>query len=151
MAVFVGGCDGEAAAAVTGLAPGAVLDGLRVLVEQNLFLTDSDSSGADGDTPLRFLMLETIREFGLAMLTEGETLEETRRAHATWCLALAEQAEPELRTAGPSPRRVRPSRSSAPPHDGRPAHPALVPPDRGYRARPVSPIRIPIPIAAVGA
>src|SRR5205823_2111154 len=44
----------------------------------------------------RFLMLQTVREFGLERLTASGALERTRVAHARYFLALAEQAEPEL-------------------------------------------------------
>jgi non-specific serine/threonine protein kinase len=52
----------------------------------------------EGEEP-RFGMLETIREYGLARLAESGEEEAIRDAHAGWCLALAERAEPEL--AGP--------------------------------------------------
>ena len=47
----------------------------------------------------RFGMLETIREFGLELLAASGEEADIRRAHAAWCLDLAERAEPEL--AGP--------------------------------------------------
>ncbi|MGH2560357.1 MAG: LuxR C-terminal-related transcriptional regulator, partial [Thermomicrobiales bacterium] len=48
----------------------------------------------DEDEP-RYQMLETIREFGEERLTAGEEAE-TRRRHAAWCVALAEEAAPRL-------------------------------------------------------
>ena len=45
----------------------------------------------------RFTMLETIREYGLESLGLTGELPATKRRHAAYFLALAEQAEPELR------------------------------------------------------
>ena len=47
------------------------------------------------DAP-RFTLLETIREFGRQQLAAHGELEGIRDAHAAWCLALAEEAEPHL-------------------------------------------------------
>jgi len=49
----------------------------------------------------RFAMLETIREFALDRLTESGEEPVTRRAHAAYCLVLAEEGNPEL---GPADR-----------------------------------------------
>ena len=48
-----------------------------------------------GNEP-RFMMLETMREFGLAALAASGEVEATRQVHAEYYLALAEEAEPEL-------------------------------------------------------
>ncbi len=48
----------------------------------------------EDDEP-RLMMLETIREYGLECLVASEEMEFTRRAHALYYLALAEEAEPE--------------------------------------------------------
>src|SRR5947208_13070008 len=53
-------------------------------------------SSDDGAEEPRFLMLQTVREFGLERLTASGELERTRVAHARYFPALAEQAEPEL-------------------------------------------------------
>src|SRR5947209_1803406 len=44
-------------------------------------------------------MLETVREYGLERLTVNGEMEATQQAHAAYYLALAEEAEPELRGA----------------------------------------------------
>ena len=45
----------------------------------------------------RFTMLETIREYALERLAASEERRAIRQQHAAYYLALAEQAEPELR------------------------------------------------------
>src|SRR5207249_3108278 len=48
----------------------------------------------------RFIILETLREFGHeALMARGE-LEPTRRRHAEYFLILAQAAEPKLQSAG---------------------------------------------------
>ena len=100
LSVFVGGFDSEAAAAVCAGGPldaGQVTDVLERLVAKSLVVADAHSSAA------RYRLLETIRAYGTDRLEEaGETVE-LRAAHARWCLALAEEAEPEL--TGPDQRR----------------------------------------------
>ena len=94
LSVFVGGCTLEAVEAICaelGDAIPSVLDGVASLIDKNL-LQQTTSEGEE----LRLTMLETIREYGLEMLTSTRELEATRQAHATYFLALAEEAEPEL-------------------------------------------------------
>ena len=97
LSVFVGGCTLEAAEAVcnTGLDLGIDLfDGLSSLVGQNL-IQRLDRAEAEP----RFAMLETIREYALERLAESGELAATRRAHAAYCLVLAEEGNPELAPA----------------------------------------------------
>ena len=98
LAVFIGGFTLEAAEAVGGRPPSApsVLDGVAALVDANLLRL-----GEPGNAEPRYLMLETVREFGLDQLSSNDE-EETRNRHAAWCLALAERVEPEL--LGPEQR-----------------------------------------------
>jgi tetratricopeptide (TPR) repeat protein len=49
-----------------------------------------------GQTEPRFAMLETIREYGLECLLQSGEHSATRRAHAAYCLVLAEEGNPEL-------------------------------------------------------
>ncbi len=106
LAVFVGGFTLEAARATGGgvdherrnspapLSP-YLLDGITSLIEHSLL---RQRAGRDG-VP-RYQMLETIREFGWEQLTTSGEAEAVRHAHAVWCVALAEEAEPALWGAG---------------------------------------------------
>jgi excisionase family DNA binding protein len=110
LAVFVGGFEGDAGAAVAErqIAPdplnhpavegsatdsGALLDGLSALVDHSLLqLGSSASSPRHTRGATRYAILETVREFGLERLvSEGEEAQ-VRDAHADWCLALATNA-----------------------------------------------------------
>jgi len=46
----------------------------------------------------RFIMLETVREYGLALLVERDELDDIQRRHAAYCLAFATRAAPKLRS-----------------------------------------------------
>jgi predicted ATPase/predicted Ser/Thr protein kinase len=99
MAVFVGGTTLETAETVVGepleLEFGEVLDGIAGLVDNGLV---RQSESADGEP--RFRMLETIREYALERLAEGDALADARSRHLERFLLLAETAEPELTRAG---------------------------------------------------
>jgi predicted ATPase/DNA-binding CsgD family transcriptional regulator len=88
LAVFVGGFDLEAAAAISADDPELdAFDGITTLVDSSLL---RQSVGPNNDP--RFLMLETIREYGLERLAEAGEEAETRDAHATHYLTVAEQS-----------------------------------------------------------
>ena len=70
-----------------------VLNGLGALVDQSLLKL----SDVDGEP--RFGMLETIREYALGRLTDSGEEEKIRRQHASFFVALAEEAEPKLESA----------------------------------------------------
>src|SRR2546421_854816 len=97
LAVFVGGCTLDAAEAFYAL-PGNVttyvLDDVGRLIDKSLLY-----QAEQGSNEPRLHMLETIREYGLECLDACGEAEMTRRAHAAYYLALAEEAE--LQTAGP--------------------------------------------------
>ncbi len=98
LAVFVNGCTLEAAEAVCdgeGDLPIDILDGIESLTGKSLL----HQSVTDGDEP-RFMMLETLREYALERLVESGEVLAAREAHARFFLALAEQAEPELKGPG---------------------------------------------------
>jgi ATP/maltotriose-dependent transcriptional regulator MalT len=65
-----------------------ILEGVASLVDQSLV----QRTTAAGPGP-RFLMLETIREFALEQLMASGEEESVSRAHATYFVGLAEQAE----------------------------------------------------------
>ena len=94
LAVFAGGWTVEAAAAVAGGEDGrgpTTLDLLSSLADSSLLVQRQQ---ADGEP--RFSMLETIREYGLERLAAAGEEEETRRRHAAWCIALAEELWPTI-------------------------------------------------------
>jgi predicted ATPase/DNA-binding CsgD family transcriptional regulator len=91
LAVFVGGFDLAAAEAVistVGDSGNSVADGIFALVDASLLRPDEQPDG----TP-RFVMLETIREYGAELLAASGEEATLRDAHAAWCLRLAEEAE----------------------------------------------------------
>ena len=93
LSVFVGGCTLEAVEAVCntksdlGLDP---LDGMASMVDKSLM---QQAEQAEGEP--RFVMLETIREYGLEKLAASGEEALTRRAHAAYCLVLAEEGASE--------------------------------------------------------
>ena len=98
LAVFAGGIDLEAAAAVCALGGEPepdVLDGLTSLADKSLLRPLEAWNGEP-----RFGMLETLREYALERLRGCGEEDTARRAHADWYLAFAERAEPHV-LAGP--------------------------------------------------
>jgi non-specific serine/threonine protein kinase len=95
LAVFVGGFGLEAAEAVAAGDPDIdALDVITGLVEKSLL---RQVSGPEGQA--RFLMLETIREYGLEQLAAAGEEQVARAAHAGYYLALAERTAQD-RTGG---------------------------------------------------
>lgn len=95
--IFSGGSTLEGAEAVcnTGRDLGIDLfDGLSSLVDKNL-VQRMDRPDAES----RFTMLETIREYALEHLASSDEERLVRRAHAAYCLVLAEEGNPELSEA----------------------------------------------------
>ncbi|MFI5911476.1 BTAD domain-containing putative transcriptional regulator [Dactylosporangium sp. NPDC051541] len=91
--VSSGSSDAAAAALLAPEDGAAVEDMLHTLVDRSLLQV---APGAD--EPIRFRMLETIREFALEELDRRGAAAEARAAHAAYFLALMEEAEPHLRT-----------------------------------------------------
>jgi predicted ATPase/class 3 adenylate cyclase len=90
LSVFTGGCTFEAGEAVCN--PDGDLDlleGMASLVEKSLLRQE-------GDEEPRFVMLETIREYGIELLATCGEEEAGREAHANYFLELAEATEPRL-------------------------------------------------------
>jgi len=97
ISVLVGGCTLEAAEAVcdTNRDLGMdLLEGLSSLVDKNLV---QRVDRPEGET--RFAMLEMIREYALERLVQSGEYASVRRAHAAYCLVLAEEGNPELSAA----------------------------------------------------
>src|SRR6266700_1685670 len=93
LSVFVGGCTLQAIEAVYAALdtqPPAVpvLDGAASLLDKSL-LRQTES---EAEEP-RLVILETIREYGREALEASGEAEVTHQAHATYSLALAEEAE----------------------------------------------------------
>jgi predicted ATPase len=92
--VFVGGSTLEGAEAVCDTSRDLgidLLDGLSSLVDKNL-VQRMDSL----DSEARFVMLETLREYAFERLVSSGEERATRRAHAAYCLVLAEEGNSDL-------------------------------------------------------
>jgi predicted ATPase len=97
LAVFAGSWTLEAAEAVCNPRqdPGlSVLDGMSSLVDKSL-IQPLDAGGGEP----RFTMLETVREYALEQLDASGEHPVTRRAHAAYCLVLAEEGLGPISTA----------------------------------------------------
>src|SRR5437660_3956489 len=93
LSVFVGGCNLEGVEAVCDTKSDLdldLLDGMASMVDKSLLQQVEPAKGES-----RFVMLETIREYALEKLeTSGEEAL-TKRAHAAYCLVLAEEQATE--------------------------------------------------------
>ncbi|MFN8593200.1 MAG: LuxR C-terminal-related transcriptional regulator [Thermomicrobiales bacterium] len=87
LSVFSGGFTLAAAAVLTDQDENAALDQIGELVASSLIRHDAFA----GVEP-RYVMLETIREFGLEQLASSGRDANVRDRHASWVLALAERA-----------------------------------------------------------
>jgi len=67
------------------------LDALSRLIDASLV------APAEHEAPMRYSLLETVRQYAAERLREAWSSDRVRERHAQWCLALAERAEPELR------------------------------------------------------
>src|SRR5262249_22179491 len=96
---FVGGCTLEAAETLCATLDGG--DGAKQTMDEVASLSDKSllhHAEQEGQEP-RLGMLETIREYGLDCLRESGEFEDCQRAHALYFLALAEEAEAQLKGA----------------------------------------------------
>jgi predicted ATPase len=90
LSVFVGGCTLEGVEAVCdnkGDLNMDLLDGMASMVDKSLLQQVEQANGES-----RFIMLETIREYAREKLAAGNEEVSTKRAHAAYCLVLAEEA-----------------------------------------------------------
>ncbi len=93
LSVFVGGCTLEGAEAVCdtkGDLDLDLLDGMASIVDKSLVQQIEPAKGES-----RFGMLETIREYALEKLEASGEEALTKRAHAAYCLVLAEEETTE--------------------------------------------------------
>jgi predicted ATPase/DNA-binding SARP family transcriptional activator/DNA-binding CsgD family transcriptional regulator len=94
LSVFARGWTLEASEAVGsyGIGQTDILDRLSGLVDKSLVVAEVAQDG-----PVRYRMLEPVRQYALERLEESEESDATQRRHAAFFLALAEEAEPELK------------------------------------------------------
>jgi predicted ATPase/DNA-binding CsgD family transcriptional regulator len=98
VAIFSGGFTLEAGEFVSeGDDRGFPFDLLSSLVDKSLLHQESLS-----DTEARYILLETVREFGAEQLEAAGEAADVAHRHAAWCLSLAQQAAAEL--VGPEQR-----------------------------------------------
>jgi len=93
LSVFVGGCTLEGVEAVCdtkGDLDLDLLDGMASMVDKSLVQQVEPAKGES-----RFVMLETIREYALEKLEASGEEALTKRAHAAYCLVLAEEEATE--------------------------------------------------------
>ncbi len=94
LSVFVRGYTLEAVEGLhtaLGEMPADVLDGVASLIDKSLLR----QVGQEGEEP-HLVMLATIREYGLEVLTSSGEMASTRQAHAHYYLSLVEDAEVEI-------------------------------------------------------
>jgi predicted ATPase/DNA-binding CsgD family transcriptional regulator len=95
LSVFAGGWTLQAAEAVgvgERVEEEGVLELLWNLVNKSLVVAEAGKQ----EPAARYRMLEPIRQYASEKLMEGEEGEQVRRRHATFFLAMAEEAQPEL-------------------------------------------------------
>nr|MBA2286968.1 tetratricopeptide repeat protein [Ktedonobacteraceae bacterium] len=98
LAVFVGGCSFEAVEEIcrsAGSSTSDALSGVAALLDNSLL----QQAHQEGEQP-RFVMLETVREYGLACLAEQAETGESERTHALYYLTFVEDIAPRLRGGG---------------------------------------------------
>jgi predicted ATPase/serine/threonine protein kinase len=89
LSVFAGGCNLEGVEAVCDTKRDLdldLLDGMSSMVDKSLVQQVEQGKGES-----RFVMLETIREYALEKLAASGEETPTKRAHAAYCLVLAEE------------------------------------------------------------
>ncbi|MER5468642.1 BTAD domain-containing putative transcriptional regulator [Streptomyces sp. NPDC002685] len=94
LSVFAGGCDLAAAEAVCGP---AALDVLGSLVDKSLVVA---APSGEGETEMRYRLLETVAEYAGERLDEYGARHATERAHLTYYRELARTTDPVLRGPG---------------------------------------------------
>ncbi len=93
LAVFLGGCTLEAVESVCNTKNDLgvdVLDGMSSMVDKSLARQIEQEDGEP-----RFVILQTIREYGLEKMAASGEEKLVRRAHAAYCIVLAEEGAAE--------------------------------------------------------
>ena len=93
LSVFAGGCNLEGVEAVCDTKADLdldLLDGMASMVDKSLVQQVEPANGES-----RFVMLDTIREYALEKLEASGEQSLTKRAHAAYCLVLAEEEATE--------------------------------------------------------
>ncbi len=93
LSVFIGGCTLEGVEAVCNTRSDLgldLLDGMTSMLDKSLAQQMEDMEGG-----VRFVMLATIREYGLERLATSGDEAATRQAHAAYCIVLAEERAEE--------------------------------------------------------
>jgi predicted ATPase/DNA-binding XRE family transcriptional regulator len=96
LSVFAGGWSLDAIETVAGNVEevGDALDGISALVDQSLVVLERNRADP------RYDMLDVVREYAAARLSDASETEEIERRHALHYLALSEAAEPHLVRSG---------------------------------------------------
>jgi predicted ATPase len=97
LSVFEGGCTVDAALAIAqvgSIEPGRALELLVGLVDKSLVVWDRRGATSGGG----YDMLETLRDYGREQLGAVGLLDDARRAHRTYFVTLAEDAEAGVRS-----------------------------------------------------
>lgn len=101
LAVFAGGWTFEAVETICAgreIKHDEVLDLLASVIAKSLVLSERHEQG-----PVRYRLLETIRQYGQQKLAERGEADTTSDRHAAYFLALAERVQPELLGPGETP------------------------------------------------
>ncbi len=99
LSVFRGGATPDAAGQICGpLGTGPASD-IGDVIDVIASLVDKSLVAATGNTDVRYRLLETVRVYADERLTEAGEKQQVQAAHAAYFLAMAEDAEPRLRTA----------------------------------------------------
>lgn len=88
LSVFAGGCTLEGAAAVCNARGDLQLEPLHGV---SSLLDNSLLRQLDGGAESRYVMIETVREYGLELLASSGEQQDISRAHAAYCLVVAEE------------------------------------------------------------
>src|SRR5829696_858490 len=95
LSVFAGGwilAASEVVVSGESIGESEVLELLSGLVEKSLVIAELNAESGG----VRYSLLDTIRQYALEKLEQSDEIEDVKRAHAEYCLALAEEVEPQL-------------------------------------------------------